>query len=243
MVKMHDVAMLLADTTRSRIYIQELKKAGLSPNNCVVFGDNVSAGGGHLSQKYDGEEQLALNMQETIIDTLKSMDVSYDFCDTKDINSSLMKATIAGLKEKYIIYSGYGGAILKPHLFQLGKKYIHVHAGALPQFRGSTTVYYSILKESTIGATAIFLNEEIDKGDILYQEKFSLPEYAVDMDYIYEPWCRAQVLVTTLNNYIDHDNIFAVVNQNNEGAETYFIIHPVLKHLVIKKLKQAITKG
>lgn len=88
--------------------------------------------GGHLSQKYDGEEQLALNMQETIIDTLKSMDVSYEFCDVKDINSSLMKATIARLKEKCIIYSGYGGAILKPHLFQFGKKYIHVHAGALP---------------------------------------------------------------------------------------------------------------
>lgn len=50
MVKMHDVAMLLADTTRSRIYIQELKKAGLSPNNCVVFGDNVSAGGAFVSK-------------------------------------------------------------------------------------------------------------------------------------------------------------------------------------------------
>ena len=147
-----------------------------------------------------------------------------------------MQESITLCPAKYMIYSGYGGYILKPHLFQLGKKYIHVHAGMLPQYRGSTTVYYSILHEKMLGASAIFLTPGLDEGDIIYSQQFSLPEDSVDVDYIYEPYARAVVLVAALQKYfVDGDR--SVVLQTETGAETYFIIHPVLKHLALLHLE------
>ena len=37
------------------------------------------------------------------------------------------------------------------------KKFLHVHGGYLPDYKGSTTNYYSLINENTIGASAIFL--------------------------------------------------------------------------------------
>ena len=131
-----------------------------------------------------------------------------------------------------MIYSGYGGYILKPHLFQLGRKYIHVHAGILPEYRGSTTVYYSYLQDRMFGATAIFLSEGIDEGEIIVCDTFAVPKEAVDIDYIYEPYMRSRVLIKAIKKYLS-DGAFISGRQNADGAETYFIIHPVLKHIAM----------
>ena len=111
-----------------------------------------------------------------------------------------------------------------------------MHAGILPEYRGSTTAYYSILQDSYIGATSIFLNEKIDQGDIIYQEKFPMPSNKENIDYVYEPWVRSQVLVKTLKLYIANEG-FSLREQSKDKAETYFIIHPVLKHLALLKVE------
>ncbi len=41
-----NVAMLAADTARSRMYLQVLEKEKLFPEHCVVFGTDMSTGGG-----------------------------------------------------------------------------------------------------------------------------------------------------------------------------------------------------
>ena len=55
-----------------------------------------------------------------------------------------------------IIYSGYGGGIIGKRLLGIDKKFLHVHGGYLPDYPGSTTNYFSILKEDKVGASAIF---------------------------------------------------------------------------------------
>lgn len=236
MTVVKDVAMLAADTARSRMYLQVLEKEGLYPEHCVVFGTNMSTG--QQTDAREGMGACGVDLAESLTKTLDRMGISHVFVDDKDINSSAMAETISNIQQKYIIYSGYGGAILRQHLFHLGKKYLHVHAGILPKYRGSTTAYYSILRESAIGATAIFLSEGIDQGDILYQEAFPLPDFPVDIDYVYEPWARAQVLAKTLRQYVKNDLRFQPVEQSVEAAETYFIIHPVLKHLAMQKVER-----
>ena len=148
-----------------------------------------------------------------------------------------MKNIIQSSQQKYFIYSGYGGYILKPHLFQLGKKFIHVHAGILPKYRGSTTIYYSYLQENIFGATAIFLSEGIDEGETIAYETFGIPREPVDMDYIYEPYMRSRVLMKVIDKYLSEGELVAC-EQNTEGAETYFIIHPVLKHIAMLGIKK-----
>jgi len=114
----------------------------------------------------------------------------------------------------------------------LDKKFIHIHAGILPEYRGSTTFYFSYLQEKQVWATAIFLNEKIDCGEIITQNTYELPQEMVDTDYIYEPYIRSRVLMKVINKYLE-DNRLEGKNQEGEGAETYFIIHTVLKHLAM----------
>ena len=238
MATVENVAMLAADTARSRMYLQMLEQKNLFPEYCVVFGRDISTGVGRPNT-YEGMEACNVDLAESLTETLARMEVPYILVRDKDINSPAMAETISKIKQKYIIYSGYGGAILRQHLFRLGKEYLHVHAGLLPKYRGSTTAYYSILRESAIGATAIFLSEGIDQGDILYQEAFPLPNFPVDIDYVYEPWTRARVLARTLRQYVENGLTFKAIEQPLEDAETYFIIHPVLKHLAMQKVEQA----
>ena len=83
-----------------------------------------------------------------------------------------------------------------------------------------------------IGASSIFLTKEIDSGPILLRKKFDVPINKVDIDHIYDSEVRSQVLIETLDNYIDNGH-FKIAVENNIGGETFYIIHPILKHIAI----------
>ena len=51
-------------------------------------------------------------------------------------------------------------------------KFLHIHGGYVPAFKGSTTNYYSLLAEGQLGASAIFLTEDLDSGPKLHRQKF-----------------------------------------------------------------------
>lgn len=233
------ITMVAGNTSRSKIYLQAMINAEMYPEKCIVYVEKSHDAKVAKKQEYAGMEICNIDLSESVVEILERADIPFEIIEEKDINSSKMIEAIRSLPGKYVIYSGYGGAILKSPLFGIGKKYLHIHAGILPKFRGSTTAYYSILRESQIGATAIFLNEEIDKGDILYQKAFPLPDFVVDIDYVYEPWTRAKVLVEVLKKYVDNDYMFEAQEQSDEAAEIYYIIHPVLKHLAMKKVELA----
>ena len=230
-----DFALLASDTARTRAYIQMMVKEDLIPSLCIVYTDN--------SQKMEIEADEFVNKkdsprffdnEEPVLYTIRNNNIKHVVVNDKDINSKSLCDAIKGCSSKYLIYSGYGGYILKAPLFQLGKKYVHVHAGILPQYRGSTTAYYSLLQENYIGATAIFLSEGIDEGEIITSERFSRPDRDVNIDIIYEPYLRSMVLKKALNQFVAQKG-FSPVAQSNDDAQTYFIIHPVLKHLAMMR--------
>lgn len=226
-----DFACVLADTTRSRAYIQTLLQHDMIPARCLVMSEGA---GVKISREIpcEWDAQRFFNLDESIFETMETRRVSYRVVASEDINSDEMRSAIQELPQQYILYSGYGGAILRPHLFQMGKKWIHVHAGILPFYRGSTTAYYSLLDCDKMGATAIFLNERIDEGGVITAEEFPPPQRGELVDYVYDPYIRAQVLVKALKSYIQNGK-FHETPQTARGAETYYIIHPVLKHIAI----------
>lgn len=232
MVILKDVVLLAAASARSQAYVQAMIKANLMPEKCILFVGNTE-----LLEVGGGKNNAYVNLSESLVDSLELYETPYEIIEEENINSDKIANVLRNLPQSYVVYSGYGGYILKPHLFQLGKKYIHVHAGLLPQYRGSTTAYYSILQDNCIGATSIFLNEKIDEGDILYQGTYPLPSSTIDIDYVYEPWVRSQVLIKTLKQYAEN-GFFLNEKQKSDGAETYYIIHPVLKHLALWKVEQ-----
>lgn len=237
-----DFALLASDTARTKAYLQVMLYSDYIPSLCVIFTDDFDSMV-RESENYIGslEKGDYFNRNIPLFTLICKYELSYIIVPDKDVNSAIMKKTLETLTQKFIIYSGYGGYILKPHLFQLGKKYLHIHAGLLPEYRGSTTAYYSILDKGTIGVTALFLNEGIDEGDIISQQEYPMPKDNIDIDYIYEPFLRAKELIHALEIYRNLGE-YIPLSQDGKAAETYFIIHPTLKHLAIKKALGGVAK-
>ena len=145
-----------------------------------------------------------------------------------------MVGAISALSEDTIIYSGYGGVIVKPSVLNLGKNFLHIHGGYLPDYKGSTTNYYSFLEVNKCGASAIFLEPEIDCGPVLKRKWFKAPDNLEDLDYFYDSALRADVLLDVIKEY-NTTGEWNFELKDNKGGETFYIIHPFLKHVSLCK--------
>lgn len=247
-MRLNDMAFLAADTVRTKAYLQAMIREGLIPELCIIYTDHGEQMREETEQYRTAPAKGSIHahsyFDETLplLYTLETAELPYILVENSDLHSPELYTQLKSLKQTHILYSGYGGVILKPCLFQIGKTFLHVHAGILPQYRGSTTAYYSLLQEGTVGAAAILLNEKLDQGELLAQQVFPLPNEPVSMDYIYEPFIRSQVLVNVLKQYAATGKLEGC-SQKQEGAETYFIIHPVLKHLALLSLEKEQERG
>lgn len=225
-----EFALVAANTARSKAYIQLMTQNSLIPAKCYLLVNSQDTLHTTGNETLDSDTYFRVN--ESILTTIEKYKIPYTILHTTDINNELVANILQYTPEKYFIYSGYGGSILASHLFKIQKKWIHIHAGLLPQYRGSTTAYYSILCNHVIGASAIFLDEHIDQGAIISCNTYPCPPPTVNIDYIYEPYIRAKLLVSILKEYINVGE-FSCTVQNNSEAQMYYIIHPLLKHLAM----------
>jgi methionyl-tRNA formyltransferase len=240
-MKLTDIAMILIENNRSRAYIQRMAFHNLLPS-FVVFLENPSGTitpGQRASdlnaqgkgQQLSSNAEFQLDEQKSVVETLQGLGVDYQILKTTDINSDLVVDAVEARKESVFIYSGPGGAIVKKALFATGKKLLHIHPGLVPEYRGSTTIYYSLLNENRSGASAIFLSEEIDEGPVLARKEFAPPRDRRQLDYLYDPLVRSELLVEVLLRYQERGSFEATPQQ--KGGEVYYIMHPVLRHICI----------
>ena len=220
---LNDVAMVAADTTRTQYYIKELIKHKLLPNYILLLLNNdKDLLPGQSESKTDNE----------LVMLLEKENIQYYIASNNDINSSEVVEIISNRSESVFIFSGFGGVLLHNNILEVGKKFLHVHGGYLPEYKGSTTNYYSLIDENTIGASSIFLTKEIDCGPVLLRKKFSAPKDRTEIDHIYDSEARSKVLIETLKHYVKSGG-WDFELESNKGGETFYIIHPVLKHLAI----------
>ena len=188
-----DVAMVVADTTRTYHYLDQLIKYNLLPGYILLLLNSDS-------ELLPGQkEDSAENKLVQLLDKIK---IHYDIAPNSDINSPEVVSLISIRVEQVFIFSGFGGALLRNDVLNTGKKFLHVHGGYLPNYKGSTTNYYSLIEENTIGASSIFLTKEIDCGPVLIRRKFPAPKDRTKLDHIYDSEARSKVLIETLNNYV-----------------------------------------
>ncbi len=239
-----DVAMIAADTTRSRAYLHALIRHDLLPAYVLVLENSETARlpgqlarAGNVARRFgqagddDCWSEADFDAGIPLRELLESAAVDYGIAPARDINDPAVVATIAARPEAVMIYSGYGGVLLKANVLATGKRFLHVHGGYLPDYKGSTTNFYSLITENTMGASAIFLTEHIDSGPILMRRKFPAPVDRIGIDHVSDSAARAKVLADVLRAYAATGE-WKVALQN-EGGDTYYIIHPVLKHIAI----------
>ena len=240
---MNDIAMIAADTSRSRVYLQSLVRNKLLPSFVLVLADKARTvlPGQINSSDFDNNQDIEINhdywseannnLLEPIQVTLEASSIEFEQLKTTKIHDPAVIASIRDRPESTFIYSGYGGIILRKELFLTGKKFLHVHGGYLPGYKGSTTNYYSLIVDNSIGASSIFLDEEIDSGPMLRRKIFSPPDDRAEIDHKYDSAARAKVLIETLQEYQNSGEFQC--KEDLEKGETYFIIHPILKHIAI----------
>lgn len=91
------------------------------------------------------------------------------------INTALMVKKLKEYQADLFVLSGYN-KILRPLIFEippLGT--INLHGGKLPEYRGAAPINWQIINgESTGGCSIIFVDEGIDTGDIIMQERYPI---------------------------------------------------------------------
>ena len=144
-----------------------------------------------------------------------------------DINHIELVDYIRKKNFDFVIFTG--GGILRKDILSSGTKFVHFHPGIVPEYRGSTCFYYSIIKENNCGVTAFVMNEGLDTGDVIYQKIFEKPNH-VFIDDVYDSFIRSETMVDVLkNNQLEKK----FKKQDQTSGNTFYIIHPVLKHISI----------
>ena len=233
MITLPNIGIIIFPSPRARAYLQAMMKSGYYPAYAVL-----------IEKDYHPDIVVPESIKKWFFDidkkeeeTIKAMGIDYISVNAEDINDSSIYNAVKDIPQEIFIYTG--GGIVKKELLSI-KKLIHIHPGRVPDYRGSTCFYYSIINDGTIGMSAIFLSDEIDKGPILARKEFSVPKN-VDIDFILDSFLRSQMLIEVLIKYANTGKFDSIRQSPNEG-ETYYIIHPVLKHIAILKVNNTGTK-
>ena len=150
---------LITNTKRSIQYLKLLNKKKLFPNQVIYLDDNKKNNISHKLKKILYFKKYNLSIFKT-----------------NNINNFKVVKCLTKSKIKNIIYSGYPAKIVKSKKLLKEKNLIHSHPGFLPYYKGSTTIYYSILNEKKIYCTTFIMNEKIDSGKILLTKRYKIPK-------------------------------------------------------------------
>ncbi|MCH8502343.1 MAG: hypothetical protein LAT77_10595 [Aliidiomarina sp.] len=237
---MSHTTFIAADTVRTRAYALALKQVGYRFDS-IIFLKSTKPKWGQASDLPAFTKSLecgvfSADLNVNLEQLLNRISDNVTEVTTDTVNCIDVKNLISELSSTFIVFSGYGGEIVDVRGLAPTTPMLHIHSGYLPHFRGSTTVYYSILEDNSCGASAIILEPAIDEGVILNKKKFRLPVVTEEIDYYYDSFIRADVLVGTLKELIDGAGQIEVEQQHPEHGVSYYIIHPVLKHLSIMKV-------
>ena len=104
----------------------------------------------------------------------------------------------------------------------------------MPNYKGSTTIYYSLLKEKKIYCTTFILDKKLDDGKILLIKKYNIPKVIKSIDNKYDDEIRAKNLIFVLKNF---DKI-KLININKKKNLPYYVMHPLLKTIVFFKFRK-----
>ena len=233
---LHDTAILAAPTYRTRAYAQALQAAEIKPARAYILPGDEPHWDGPATLNLDlrGEGQTThFRITEPAIETLESMGVECVAFSSADINATETINALLATPEEVFIYSGKGGALLRQPVLNIRKRFLHIHGGWVPEFLGSTAFYFSLLEEGLMGASAIWLNEGIDTGAVIRRRKYQAA-YGVDIDCLVDPLVRADLLVEVLSERLA-DGKFPDGDQISGEHTTFQVIHPVLKHIAMRR--------
>lgn len=209
-------SLILSSSRRSLKYLKILIQKKYKPSHVIFF-----------SKKKNKQ----------IFSILKKQKINFKFVNTDQINDKNVSKEIIKNNNRCFIYSGYPGQIIKVKKI-LSKVILHAHPGSLYDFRGSTTMYYSLILKKKIYCSVLKLNTKIDRGKVLYKKKFNLPKKIAitNFEKEFDDKIRINTIIEYLKLYSNKKNRLLKKNYSSKSNQSpYFICHPLIRRIVINK--------
>ena len=235
------LVLLCGRTVRSSVYVQALANSNIVPDAVLVYGD----GGGQIQsarqvQGVTVDDLFTPDPCRELVDCLDELDWPYQVCFAQSLSDPALLMMLEALSPRLVVYSGYAGQLVPSELLHR-YSVLHVHSGWLPDYRGSTTLYYQIIEQGVCAASALLLDERIDTGPILARKQYPLPPPRADVDYLYDNMIRADLLVSVLDQW----RAGLPWNRMSQQVDSspYFIIHPLLKHMALLAIDKQVRSS
>lgn len=221
------LGIILTPDVRSKAYLQKIIFNKINQDMIIFLNDKRVEKNYNINEK-DEAKKCGFDISEAVNVTLTKHKLSFKEFNFVDINHPELTEYLKHTQIDFFVFSG--GGVLKSEVLSSGPRFIHLHPGITPQYRGSTCFYYSIINEDRCGVTAFVMDEGLDTGPVIYQKIFDKPNH-IYIDEVYDAHIRSETLIDVLKNNRLEGKIFS--KKTFEEGNTYFIIHPVLKHIAI----------
>lgn len=234
-----NVTLLVADTIRSRAYAQSLLAYGFHVESILLLTSSSRKQWGQSDQQMEPPKLESFgdvfipDLRIPLEESCQALSDHVKVLDTGSVNDQAVIEGLEALNPAIVIFSGFGGEIVREDVLKAAGPFLHIHAGWLPTFRGSTTIFYSFLMTGNAGVSAILLSPGIDTGEILYQNQYQLPPVDMNIDYYYDGIIRSDVMRRVLAYYHTFERLPDGQTQDEKDGETYYIVHPLIKTISI----------
>ena len=227
-----------ADTFRARAYAAAIERAGLGPISGLFYGadglvPSTMRGAGELV----GELWLP-HFDASVYAIFERNGWHYQRLAAEKINDPTCVEALRQSGASLAIFAGRGGEIVSAEVLGLGVPLLHMHPGKLPEQRGSTILYYSILENQPCRVSALLMSGEIDAGPVVALNSYPLPPGDVDVDVVYDCAVRADTLLGVLRHLYRNGSLPRASRESGEDR-LYFVVHPLLKHLALLSRQQS----
>ena len=208
---MRTITFLCGNTSRSVVYVEYLSKIKNIKVDVILYGYKARSKSATLDEITSSylTDELCLDLIDVnmdIKDVLNGLNYSFDEVKNNDVNGKEIINLLSSRDSEFIIFSGYGGQILAHDHFISNKRYINCHPGELPLERGSTTLYYSLLKNRDFTVTAFFMTSKIDEGIHILEMKYAQPNSIVNIDQYVDVHIRAETLRKSILKLLNNND-------------------------------------
>ncbi len=158
------------------------------------------------------------NYVEPILDELKK---NFEVVSAIRKPDDLDIDTLKDLKPDFFVVAAFGKILSKEILSIPGLGTINVHPSLLPKYRGPSPVQWTILNgDSETGLSLILMDEQVDHGKILFQEKVELNGNETFESLVEKLFKLAsQNIVKVINDY-SNGNLKPIEQNDNDASFT-----------------------
>lgn len=168
----------------------------------------------------------------------------------RDFTSRSLTSRLATSQSRCFLYTN--GGMVPKEILESDLRFLHVHPGLVPNYRGSDCLLWSALYEGELGASCIVMNNRIDEGSVIARRRFSTPILPSLAPFLtqerepiayqallraFDPHLRAQTLVSVFEKFGELDpSEWPVKEQDESPQPTFLWMHPLLRLAVMKRV-------